>query len=535
MMGPRSYAPELCAFLNLIPVKWLCSMWCLLGFIGCAGPPSPCAEVSSGPQTSRVSQALSAPGRYALGEAAPYPDEGSLSAYRDDLRASQQIRRELGWTLGQRAFEMVEARGALAQRPIPRFQTWYGVEDLRRVFQYLEQWPEDGISGDQFTEDALIEQAFARNTSAVLSQEAWPENRLEAFLADLETDAQVRGAGGISRVLYSPRAAMHLVKSADAISECRPAERVAVKESEFVEQVVHLASCGVEELGPFRVAADGRFVAEAEGEVRLQLFGGGDCTRNRCEATGPVDLELRAVPTADTGGAVRLHFDARPPPETSCLEGGFPVGSAVVKVDYRREGFGVEFPEYATDASALSDRSDPAEWQPLGTVEPDPESIYRLELPGGNRFRLAALHLMTKELDHWAWASFWWSASPDTDFGADRPPMLFDTPLRDYKMCVATDFTEADPDPRGGAVDDSLAAALEQVSRPHGASWCSNPYIEQGAGNAATNCVGCHQYAGTDRRSEEILELPGHGTRLSEIDFPLDYVFSAAQVAGLVD
>jgi len=38
-----------------------------------------------------------------------------------------------------------------------------------------------------------------------------------------------------------------------------------------------------------------------------------------------------------------------------------------------------------------------------------------------------------------------------------------------------------------------------------GPSWCSNQYIERGAHNAQTNCIGCHQHAGTGLASEDVL------------------------------
>jgi len=47
--------------------------------------------------------------------------------------------------------------------------------------------------------------------------------------------------------------------------------------------------------------------------------------------------------------------------------------------------------------------------------------------------------------------------------------------------------------------DSSLADAINTThafTTPH--TWCSNPYIEMGLGNARTNCIGCHQHAGMD-------------------------------------
>jgi len=55
---------------------------------------------------------------------------------------------------------------------------------------------------------------------------------------------------------------------------------------------------------------------------------------------------------------------------------------------------------------------------------PSATDIYTIALETGARFRLPALHIMSKELDHWMWITLWWSASPDNDFGADRPAAI---------------------------------------------------------------------------------------------------------------
>jgi hypothetical protein len=61
-------------------------------------------------------------------------------------------------------------------------------------------------------------------------------------------------------------------------------------------------------------------------------------------------------------------------------------------------------------------------------------------------------------------------------------------------------------------------------------SWCSNPYLEEGPGNHTSNCIGCHQHAGTRLAAEEILADsarfgPG-GRRAVRHSFPADYQWS---------
>jgi hypothetical protein len=200
----------------------------------------------------------------------------------------------------------------------------------------------------------------------------------------------------------------------------------------------------------------------------------------------------------------------------------------VVKADWRRVLPGEQLPVFETSGARLDETLAAAAWTAEGAADPGVGAIYTVTLAGGARFRMPALHVMTKELDHWLWITLWWSPDPDDDFGADRPPTLaaLPGPWRNYKMCVATSYLEGDPDPRGGSAG-SLGDALGTVSRGDGApAWCSNPYLELGAGNAATNCIGCHQHGGTERLPEDILGDPHHGTTRVRNNFFTDYLWA---------
>jgi hypothetical protein len=92
-------------------------------------------------------------------------------------------------------------------------------------------------------------------------------------------------------------------------------------------------------------------------------------------------------------------------------------------------------------------------------------------------------------------------------------------------MCAVAWFREEDLDPAAGAAP-SLAAALAAAPAGGGPSWCSNPYIELGAGNAATNCIGCHQHGGTGMTPETILDdarFPERGRLQVRNNFATDY------------
>ena len=214
-----------------------------------------------------------------------------------------------------------------------------------------------------------------------------------------------------------------------------------------------------------------------------------------------------------------------------CLDGAFPLASATVAAEWRRVELG-PLPTYDTSAEALAARlaEGEASWgEGDGTADPGPDAIYTQRLASGGTFRLAGLHIRTRELDHWMNITLWWSPTPDETFGADRPASVraLGGPWANYAMCVAIDDVERDPDPRGGFGDDapSLAAALEAV-HDGVASWCSNPYIDGAPGLARSNCVGCHQHAMSGiRPGETVIDgavYPASGRLFVRNNFPGD-------------
>lgn len=208
-----------------------------------------------------------------------------------------------------------------------------------------------------------------------------------------------------------------------------------------------------------------------------------------------------------------------------CFNDEFPDDAAIVKTAFRRNDFGFQLPVFDTDAHTLAAKqADPVGSWGAGDRQADPgeDLIYTLKLDGGASYRLAGLHVMTKDLREWMWITLWWSDKPDEDFGADRPDTLaaLGAPWNQYKMCVVTGFTA---DPAGGPVIDDDNAG----------SWCSNPYLEAGASNHISNCMGCHQHGGTTIASEVVLSgaprFPALGRQRTRENFPADYLWSVSR------
>jgi hypothetical protein len=220
----------------------------------------------------------------------------------------------------------------------------------------------------------------------------------------------------------------------------------------------------------------------------------------------------------------------------SCFQTEWPRAAAIVKAAFWNGKS--TFKSYPTDAAALQRmmQNEAGSWAQLAEITPIPESIFSVNV-GSNRLLLPGLHIMTKDQKDWLWITAWWSAEPDRDFGEDRPESIQKLgPLfNHYKICAVTRFQDDAQDWETLARKyPDLAAAFEAAKAGNpGQSWCSNPYLEMGTHNQRSNCIGCHQFAGTDAQQEKILQdaqlFPKHGSTQQRFTFITDYVWSSAQ------
>jgi hypothetical protein len=215
----------------------------------------------------------------------------------------------------------------------------------------------------------------------------------------------------------------------------------------------------------------------------------------------------------------------------SCMGTEMPEGAVIVKARWVPDTLPLD--AWDTSADGVTKAMTAGEWGTAPrTANPNASQIYTMTLSSGIRMRLAALHIMSKELRDWAWVSLFWSDQPNVDFGADRPAdFLVGGPLApvlaNYKMCTTVAYDEADDGSSLAGADPTLSAVFDATRGPR--TWCSNPYLESSPNNAKTNCIGCHQHAGTDLETTSILEgdhaFPDGSREQVRKNFPADYTF----------
>jgi hypothetical protein len=400
-------------------------------------------------------------GRRVLPMPQPYQPQWSGDAVDASLQSSMEDTRQLAWRVFAEvmepvAFEVQTRNGRSLEGRVPRFLTWFTIEDMQRWLRYALQqsaWSQLE-SGAPLTVDQLhdADLFLARELDTMPEPlqhrlQQWFEEHPEPGMEDWS------GIGGTSRIYYSPDL-MHAV----------------------LQNYAELGGC-------------------FQGSER------------------PAALQ----------------------DSPSCFRQEWPRASAIVKASWWNGKS--PFKSYATDAMALqSVMKDPqSSWSQLAQIIPTPESILSVNA-GSNRLLLPALHIMTKDQKDWLWITAWWSAEPDRDFGADRPDLIkkLGPMFGHYKICAVTRFQDdaQDWDTLAQKYPDLAAAFRAAQSGNPEQSWCSNPYLELGIHNQRTNCIGCHQFAGTNVRQEAILQdgllFPGHGSTQQRSTFVTDYVWSAA-------
>lgn len=204
-----------------------------------------------------------------------------------------------------------------------------------------------------------------------------------------------------------------------------------------------------------------------------------------------------------------------PPPLEACFRLPIDPRAAVVKL--RWMPLDGAFPVFDTSRTAFAAQYQAGEWRPRQWWPSGPSAdtlthapLYAQRVPSGQVFGLVAMHLMVKASADWHWQTLWWSDEAAEDFGSDQSLLVrspVDSELRSFKLCAVAGFDAESADVVNAAT--GLTAMMQDLAAARtGRSWCSNPYLETGPASARTNCVGCHQHAGSELDPERILRFP---------------------------
>ena len=129
-------------------------------------------------------------GRSLAGPAADYSPDDNLRNLEPVFKFDMRARREMAWAVAARVLDPVPLVGLErvdTDQPIkldggiptvPRWQTWYGVDDFRRMFRklYSSIGSERRAIQDTFS-DGEVEAAVAWNAVAADRSERWPLER----------------------------------------------------------------------------------------------------------------------------------------------------------------------------------------------------------------------------------------------------------------------------------------------------------------------------------------------------------------------
>jgi hypothetical protein len=184
-----------------LPARLSITLGLLFAF-GCSSP-----KVDSG-EVNGTDDALAFPwpengksdvfGRALIGVAVPYEADENIAATEDRLRSDMRYRRQTAWQIIRRVLEPVPLLGLAeknAERAIeieggtplvPRWQTWYGVDDFKRMFRRLYgELGADGRREGAPISDTDVDAAFEWNASAVDRSTRWPLERFFKHVDDL--------------------------------------------------------------------------------------------------------------------------------------------------------------------------------------------------------------------------------------------------------------------------------------------------------------------------------------------------------------
>jgi len=166
-----------------------------------------------------------------------------------------------------------------------------------------------------------------------------------------------------------------------------------------------------------------------------------------------------------------------------------------------------------------------------------PENANCPELKKDDLLLLVALHIASKQMPEWLWATFWWrdADAPSGTFwtcgDAQRKEALGDVkaPWSNYSMDVTASFTMKKPSPKTPA--DAACGVPGEIGKSEQLRAAYNPFVEAFMPHGLkSNCLDCHSRASTNRtHPANVPDVNGPvGPELQDFEghIRLDYMWS---------
>jgi hypothetical protein len=183
--------------------------------------------------------------RMIIGQGALYPADTTMRDRLAALNASQAARRQAAWNVVAKVLTPVaiaapslEGGSPLVAGSLPRFQTWYSVEDIVPMFDHLLRGlsPDDIRAHTPFSQDQ-IGGIFEWNATMATTLASWMAQRYAQRIAELGDDNGVHSLGKVTRALANPAVVEHILGNYDRILACMhdiaPADRVPADPTNF--------------------------------------------------------------------------------------------------------------------------------------------------------------------------------------------------------------------------------------------------------------------------------------------------------------
>jgi hypothetical protein len=168
-------------------------------------------------RTSSLSASREA--RYLLATPENLSDEFWNAIKNPALQQDFLLQRQLGWTFWA---EMLRPLPAASQKNFMVWQSWYGREDLQRIFRHLyENLGPEGRRERRELSPLAIQDGIRWNDELQYHDAAWDTRRFEEWFARFDTDEKKRSIPGLEKILFNQTALAFLLQNYQRLELCQ--------------------------------------------------------------------------------------------------------------------------------------------------------------------------------------------------------------------------------------------------------------------------------------------------------------------------